>query len=579
MDELAAKRAERRSHPYATRDKGKKEVTIHEPPVISERVVEPSEVTISGPSRITEVTEIDEGRWLKKGKGPEIELPERPKPSEKNPVESYYREMKKRGTGPEAEVTPEPKPPDKRVVDEVVSRTQDNDIEMTAVDEDPLEKEERLFRKNKKKLKKSDYRKLTNSVEYDGSLDVGPQQIRMTAMKKPFDVMEFFRQVKMDTLSLADLMYVSPYLRKKVTWGLRTLPKPRQDSLMRLFGLPEDYVENPARHLYTFKRTLELSKWSIHQLTGTIAGSPVRGMLDGGACVNCVSMAFVERLRLPLQPRSTNLSFKQVDGAPARVRGEINEVCFDIKHVAIPFSALVITDMDGDLLLGRPFLEKTKAVADYATGRFFLQWQNRLVVAEATTTEEPIVMDMEHPVTTYMKEWDKFLERINKPKIDEWLSSATEGEETEYDTGDEDEDDDPFGIYGNDEPSVRGMRIEAEMRGGNKRIMRLEPSQYISREEFDQMLDNDEVAYASLLKPGGILSNEDDEMLNIARLMGVRTDDGGDGTPSIPMRREISSSEDESKKKESDWSPVFGLIAKVSGYPCDMNPEPSRPLL
>ncbi|KAJ3030136.1 hypothetical protein HK097_005668 [Rhizophlyctis rosea] len=201
-----------------------------------------------------------------------------------------------------------------------------------------------------------------DEVAYDDSLEIAPMKICMAEQRKLFDIMEIFTLINVDTLTLADLLWLSPYLRKKVMWGLRTLPKEKRKTLMKHFKYPEGYLEEPSNHLYGFRMVLEMSKWGI------------------------------------------------------------------------------LENMDGDLLLGRPFLEKTKAIADSATGRFFLQWHNRVMIADATGDKMPEVLKMEYDITYYLKNWDKFVMKREQQMLKEWYSGSTESEPmeetSEYDTGD-----------------------------------------------------------------------------------------------------------------------------------------------
>ena len=66
--------------------------------------------------------------------------------------------------------------------------------------------------------------------------------------------------------------------------------------------------------IYTFSRCLEMSKWSTHRCVGRMSKARTRAMLDGGACVNCISVRFAELAKIPIRRRTNSITFKTVDG-------------------------------------------------------------------------------------------------------------------------------------------------------------------------------------------------------------------------------------------------------------------------
>lgn len=221
------------------------------------------------------------------------------------------------------------------------------------------------------------------------------------------------QNIKMDGMSLADLVWVSPYVKKRIMHSLRTIPKEKRAMLLKLYPELMLDLEQPKGRLYTFKRVLEMSRYSTHVVKGKLSGTQSVSMLDGGACANCVSLDFVKRANIPVVGRTNNASFRQVNGDQAGIVGEVHDVVLDVNEMVVPFSALVIAQMDGDVLLGRPFLEKVRAKADYEKGRFFFQWQGKLAVVDCTDEGVPIVIQKTALVYVYMEHWDEISAKLD----------------------------------------------------------------------------------------------------------------------------------------------------------------------
>jgi hypothetical protein len=400
---------------------------------------------------------------------------------------------------------------------------------------------------------------LTDAKVHEGLEKLFSKRIRLSMGQKPFDVVGFMRTVKMDALSFADLLWMSPALRKMVQHKLRHMPKEIKDQLMNLYGDEFRTLESPERHLYTVKKALELSRYNTHKVLGVVSGKSTFAMIDGGACVNCVGGKWVREMNLPIYPRTTNLTFTQVDGRPADISGEIHDTVFDMGGMTVPFSAMMVENMDGAILFGRPFLEKTNMHADYTKGRFFFQWQNRLAVAEVFSNTTPITCDMKYDVYEYMRRWDQIKEiRAKQEEVDD-LTVSSQSSASMFEDNEEDnvlaasvdvqidneghvlDPNNPYGFYGdhyNEEPSLRGMLLEMK--------------DEISRDEFSQLIDQKEIDYASIMFPNTSSRsvNEDDEMIEIAKLLGVKIGD-----------------EPHDEGVEHEWTPEFWVDQKGFGIP------------
>ena len=365
------------------------------------------------------------------------------------------------------------------------------------------EVEQKIRKKKKVRIKRTGPKELDIKEGEESNWNDWPSRIRVAAEMKPFDIGEFLRSVKMDSCSLADVLWVSPYLRKKLMREMRILPREKRLALLNEYPKLEEEIEHPERFLGMFQRILEVSKFPTHRIRGAMAGTSTLGMLDGGACANCISEDFVKKTATPIRGRTTNDRFSQIGGGPAPVIGEVHECVFTIGTISVPFSAIVVNGMKGDIILGRPFLEKTKTHVVYADGRSFLQWQGKLAVVETATTGIAIVLPLKRSVYWYMEHWTEISERMDEDMYD---VSGDSGESDESDDAD-DEDEEEEASDGDDSDTEGRINI-------------LMSEDEITREEFAQMLENDEVLYATLLRPTSTGLPED-ELIDYARMLGI----------------------------------------------------------
>ena len=174
--------------------------------------------------------------------------------------------------------------------------------------------EQKIKKKKKVRIKRTGPKELDIKEGEESNWNDWPSRIRVAAEMKPFDIGDFFRSVKMDSCLLADVLWVSPYLRNKFMREMRILPREKRLALLNEYPKLEEEIEHPERFLGMFQRIIEVSKFPTQRIRGAMAGTSTLGMLDGGACANCISEDFMKKTVTLFRGRTTNDQFSQIGG-------------------------------------------------------------------------------------------------------------------------------------------------------------------------------------------------------------------------------------------------------------------------
>ena len=227
-----------------------------------------------------------------------------------------------------------------------------------------------------------------------------PARLRMQIEEPLFDMVKFLKQVRVDGLRLGDLLEWSPLVRRLFMKGLKQLPKERRIMLLNEDNGLEEYLscEKGEWMIAALQQKTQLSSHSSHKLRGQLNRVSVQGVLDGGSCVNLVSKEYARSAGIPVHQRANRIAFTQVDGSSTDIVGECYEVPMEAGGMIVPISCVVMSHMDVDLILGRPFLEQTNAVADYRRGVFVLTFGGWICIVDAVK-RQPIVFKVVRGMT------------------------------------------------------------------------------------------------------------------------------------------------------------------------------------
>ena len=125
-----------------------------------------------------------------------------------------------------------------------------------------------------------------------------------------------------------------------------------------------------SRHIDIQDSNLALVQELInHRLPVSVNGKSTMAILDGGSSKNIISSAL---LTADQEKRIENCSIliKLANGQLIKPKGEV--LCMEIEVQTVPLKCdFIVLDSPGyDLLLGRPFLEMTRAITDWSTARY-----------------------------------------------------------------------------------------------------------------------------------------------------------------------------------------------------------------
>jgi len=179
---------------------------------------------------------------------------------------------------------------------------------------------------------------------------------------------------------------------------MKSLPRAQRIALLDEIDDDDCLTAEPYEYgIKALERCVSVSKYSAHRISGRLNRVRTKGCLDGGSCVNTISEEFAKSAGITIHTKKIKMGFRQIDGTLAKIVGEAYDVPFEMDDLIVPITAVVISLMDGSLLLGRPFLEQTNAVADYSLGTFALQYNGwTAILPPAQSVPKVIRYDGDH---------------------------------------------------------------------------------------------------------------------------------------------------------------------------------------
>ena len=241
-----------------------------------------------------------------------------------------------------------------------------------------------------------------------------------------FDIVDFLDKVRMESMSLADVMYWSYPLRRIVTQSFKTVPKEVQVRLMQtepfMVALletteAEDEGKTPLigeenqieavtqdkepeiRHV----RWVTISKSGTHKSLVAANGTSIIGHLDNGCCVVCVQSTLRKKHGWKLATRAPSIQLRTATGSPTDIEGEVDNFVIRVaEHIEVPLTVLSVHELDVPILLGRPFLEILQAQVDCKRALYNVVWNGHWATMDAVKI-----------ITTYHRQ-------LTKNEVYEW---------------------------------------------------------------------------------------------------------------------------------------------------------------
>lgn len=249
--------------------------------------------------------------------------------------------------------------------------------------------------KLKDKLVKAVKHSKTDADELTKIAGLLPRPIRLAWKDKPFNILQFTRDVEVTGLSLSQLLTLSPALRRVLGDSLKTLPSREQDVLLAKYpGLGVDHRND---EICAFLARTDIAKNTTHHFLATVNGHPIKPYLDGGACVNICSPEFLERANITTISNISKITIRSLGGLLSAV-GEASLIPLDIAGQTVVIGCLIIKNAPCELLLGRGFLEMTQCITYWDSGLYQIQIGGKTIEIDGGRGQSPVIVHEEENV-------------------------------------------------------------------------------------------------------------------------------------------------------------------------------------
>ena len=226
----------------------------------------------------------------------------------------------------------------------------------------------------------------TPKVADKSRTDLAPlRAMEELAGKEPFNMPRFLDSIPLTGLSFLDLMQLSASARRKLSEVLRIVPKSEYRTLLAKcpslqqleLDSDEKYQtlsnENPTLepdkvlnlYMAKFAHTaggVNTPRSSTHLLKCQLNNIAVNANVDSGCCLIAVKDDWVKRKQIVKTLEHSRYGLRAAQGDLAIVSGEIHNIVCEFGNIRLIFGAVVVQGLDCDVLLGRPFLELTRAI-------------------------------------------------------------------------------------------------------------------------------------------------------------------------------------------------------------------------
>lgn len=224
----------------------------------------------------------------------------------------------------------------------------------------------------------------------------------------PFDIISLMNTMKVENLSIAELLRAAPSYRKILQDGLRILPREKKIMLLTDepflgFCVGDDadaavpILESPPTEARICKLTV--SRTGTQFLHAAINGTPIKAYLDNGCCIICIRSAERRKFQWKLTRPTSGLHLKMIDGQSPAIEGEVHNLVLTIAPgVLIPLNVVSIENLDCACILGRAFMEIVHAITNNRSAVHHFRWNNWWVVADGASgvaTKQRLLSDDE----------------------------------------------------------------------------------------------------------------------------------------------------------------------------------------
>ena len=220
-----------------------------------------------------------------------------------------------------------------------------------------------------------------------------------------YDVVRMLQNLKVEGLTLSQLLDISPKLRKLVADAFRNTDQEAKAAVLShvpyltaaLFnplddyrsptgdGVPEYELNLNACRMERGGFALSKSATRSHQIRMQVDDVEVTGMLDDGCCVIAMSGAFMRQHanRWSLAKGGVFYRLRMIDGDATTVVGEVHRLIGTVGKAQFEFGAVVLEGLPVPFVFGRPLLELLNGHADYSRALYGFNWKGYWIVVNA----------------------------------------------------------------------------------------------------------------------------------------------------------------------------------------------------
>lgn len=119
----------------------------------------------------------------------------------------------------------------------------------------------------------------------------------------------------------------------------------------------------------------------------TVGETSTDAIIDGGSTTSVISAEFAKRQGLKII-RERQVFIRLADGTTSEPLGRVQEVPLQVGKIKSCFDAVVLPNVDYEVLLGIPVLQQLRAKTDWATNSFIFDWYGVIEEVKATTSRQ-----------------------------------------------------------------------------------------------------------------------------------------------------------------------------------------------
>lgn len=184
---------------------------------------------------------------------------------------------------------------------------------------------------------------------------VGPGRLATVPLLKtrPYDIVEELNNTKAD-ITVAQLLATSPAQHLVLTRHLKKVRKRSENASEEVLNLVTGTEQSP-------------------RMDAIVGKTQSKVIVDGGATTSVMNVDFARVCGVEIK-KCTGVLVRLANGQVSAPVGKVEDVPLQIGRIQCQFDAVVMSDLDYEVLLGIPVLKKLRAKTDWVTNSFTFEW-------------------------------------------------------------------------------------------------------------------------------------------------------------------------------------------------------------